>query len=175
MTKSIVAIFAFFLATLHLASAQKVGYVDTDYILNKIPEYKSAQDEVERISQQWQKELEKKYQDIEQMYADYQAQEVLLPEDVKARRQEDIFTAEREAKEYREQKFGYDGELFALQEAKVRPIQDNLMKAVSTIASRKRLDFIFDKAGGVTWLHTNAQYDASNEVLEELGYPQENN
>lgn len=168
--KQIVLTLALVLFAGSAAFAQKFGYVDTDYILNQIPEYKSAQEEVERISQRWQQDLERKYEDIERMYADYQAQEVLLPEDVKAQRQEAIFDAEREAKEYREQKFGYNGELFSLQEAKVRPIQDKVFRAVETIASRKRLDFIFDKAGGVTWLYTNNIFDVSDEVLTELGY-----
>lgn len=158
------------LTTLSL-QAQKVAYVDTEYIMDQIPEYKSAQEEIERISQQWQEELEEKYQAIEQMYADYQAREVLLPEDVKQEKQEEIFQAEREAKEYREKKFGYDGELFALQESKMRPIQDRVFRTVETIAKRRRFDLVFDKAGEVTWLYTNATYDLSNEVLEEMGFP----
>ncbi len=174
--KQTIATIALLLIGFSFANAQRFGYVDTDYILNQIPEYKSAQEEVERISQRWQQELEKKYETIEQLYSDYQAQEVLLPEDVRQRRQEEIFDAEREAKEYREKKFGYDGELFSLQEAKVRPIQDKVFDGVETIAQRKRVDFVFDKAGGLTMLYTNAQYDFTNEVLEELGYgPDENN
>lgn len=168
--KQIFATVALLIAGFGVADAQRFGYVDTDFILNQIPEYKSAQEEVERISQRWQQELENKYEAIERLYADYQAQEVLLPEDVRQRKQEDIFAAEREAKEYREKKFGYNGELFSLQEAKVRPIQDKVFRAVETIAQRKRVDVVFDKAGGLTMLYTNAQYDFSNEVLEELGY-----
>ena len=155
--------------------AQKVAYVDSDYIMDKIPEYKAAQDEVERISERWQQELEKMYKDIETMYSDYQAQEVLLPEDVKQERQEEIFQAEREAKEYREKKFGYNGELFSLQESRVKPIQDKVFRAVETIAKRRRFDMVYDKAGETTWLYTNASYDLSDEVLEELGYGQGNN
>lgn len=152
------------------AFAQKLAYVDTNVIMDQIPEYKSAQDEVERISQQWQRDLEEKYKAIEQMYAEYQASEVLLPDDVKQEKQEEIFQAEREAKEYREKKFGYEGELFALQESKVQPIQDKVFRAVEVVAKRKRFDMVFDKAGEVTWLYTNALYDLSNDVLEELGY-----
>ena len=92
--------------------AQRFGYVNTEEILNQIPEYQEAQSEIEEISQQWQEDLEQKYQAIEQMYEEYQRQEVLLPEDVRQERQEAIFAAEREAKEFREKKFGYDGELF---------------------------------------------------------------
>ncbi len=156
------------------AQSQKVGYVDTGLILEKIPEYNIAQQEIDRISQQWQKELENKYSDIETMYANYQAQEVLLSEDVKRQRQEDIFQAEREAKEYREKKFGYEGELFQLQEAKVKPIQEKVFKAVETIAERKRFAFVFDKAGEVTWLFTDANWDLTEDVLGELGVEEDN-
>ena len=139
-----------------VAMAQKTGYVDSNYIMEQIPEYKTAQDEIERVSERWQQELEERYKVIEQMYNDYTAEEVLLPEEVRQERQEEIFQAEREAKEFREQKFGYDGELFRLQESKVKPIQEKVFRAVETVAVRKRFDMVFDKAGEVTWLYTNA-------------------
>ncbi|MEO0896141.1 MAG: OmpH family outer membrane protein [Bacteroidota bacterium] len=157
------------------AQAQKIGYVDTNLILEKIDEYSRAQQEIDRISKQWQDELEKKYSAIEDLYANYQAQEVLLSEDVKRQRQEEIFQTEREAKEFREKKFGYEGELFQLQEARVKPIQDKVFKAVEKIADRKRYAFVFDKSGEVTWLFTNAQYDLTDEVLEEMGVKKEGN
>ena len=149
--------------------AQKLAYVNSTYIMEQIPEYQSAQDEIERVSQKWQKDLEERYQAIEKMYNDYTAEEVLLPEEVRQERQEEIFQAEREAKEYREQKFGYDGELFKLQESKVRPVQDRVFKAVETVAVRRRFDMVFDKSGEVTWLYTNATYDLTDDVLAELG------
>ncbi|MEL7533519.1 MAG: OmpH family outer membrane protein [Bacteroidota bacterium] len=153
-----------------VAMAQKIGYVDSNYIMEQIPEYEQAQTEIENISKKWQDELERRYQSIEQMYTDYTAEEVLLPEAVRQERQEEIFQAEREAKEYREEKFGYSGELFRLQESKVQPIQDKVFKAVEAVAARKRFDFVFDKAGEVTWLYTNATYDLTTDVLEELGF-----
>ncbi len=153
--------------------AQRFGYVNTEEILNQIPEYQEAQSEIEEISQQWQQDLEQKYQAIEEMYTEYQRQEVLLPEDVRQERQEAIFAAEREAKEFREKKFGYDGELFTLQEAKLQPIQDRVFRAVETVATRKRYNFIFDKAGEVTWLYTDAIYDLTQDVLVELGIADE--
>ena len=142
--------------------------MNTESILSKIPEYQNAQQEIERISQQWEAELEKKYAAIEKMYTDFVAQEVLLPEDVRQERQEAIFAAEREAKEYREKKFGYEGELFQQQETRMNPIQDKVFKAIEQVAKRKRYDFVFDKAGEVTWLYTNAIYDLTPTVLEEL-------
>lgn len=173
--KQVLSLIALLALTVSLGVAQKVAYVDSKYILEKIPEYNTAQEEVERISEKWQQDLEEQYQAIEQLYSDYQAQEVLLPEDVKQEKQEEIFQAERAAKEYREKKFGYEGELFTLQESKVRPIQDRVFRAVETISKRKRFDLVFDKAGEVTWLYTNATYDLSNDVLEELGYEVEKN
>lgn len=161
--------------TLSLSFAQRVGYVNTETIMEKIPEYQAAQSEIERVSQKWQKELEEKYSAIEQMYNEYQAQEVLLPEDIKQEKQEEIFQAEREAKEYREGKFGYNGELFSLQESKVKPIQDRVFRAVEAVSKRKKYDFVFDKAGEVTWLYTNAAFDISDGVLEELGLLEDRN
>jgi outer membrane protein len=166
----------FLAAVLWLSSslmAQRFGYINSEEILDKIPEYQEAQQEIDEISAQWQEELEEKYQKIEQMYSEYQAQEVLLPEDVKKERQEAIFQAEREAKEYREKKFGYEGELFSLQDAKIQPIQDRLFKAVEATAKRKKINFIFDKAGEVTWLYTDASYDLKLDVFEELGIEEE--
>lgn len=151
------------------AVAQKIAYVDTKLIMERIPEYKTAQDEIERISQRWQQELEQKYQAIERMYEEYQAQEVLLPEDVRQQKQDEIFQAEREAKEFREKKFGYNGELFTLQESRVKPIQDRVFRSVEAVAKARRFDFVFDKAGEVTWLYTNALFDLSNDVLTDLG------
>lgn len=160
-------------AAFSFANAQKLGFVNSEQIMDKIPEYKEAQEDIERISERWQKELEAKYQEIEDFYSEYQAREVLLSEDVKREKQDEIFQAEREAKEYREKKFGYNGELFSLQESKVKPIQDKVFRAVETIAKRKRIDMVFDKAGETTWLYTNAVYDLNDEVMGELGLTDE--
>lgn len=148
--------------------AQKIGYVNTEQILNKIPEYTAAQEEVNRISKQWEADLETKYKTIEQKYSDYQAQEVLLPADVKKSRQEDIFKLEREAKEYREAKFGYNGELFQLQNTKVKPIQDKVFKSVEAVAKTKGLDMVYDKAGDTVWLYVNEKFDITPDVMAQL-------
>jgi outer membrane protein len=174
MMKKLIALTLMVLTATSFAFAQRVGYVNSETILSKIPEYRAAQDEIERISEKWQRELEDQYKAIEQMYSEYQAGEVLMPEDMKREKQEAIFQAERDAKEYREQKFGYNGELFQLQESKITPIQDRVFRAVETVSKRKKYDFVFDKAGEVTWLYTNAMYDLSDLVLEELGLSPEN-
>ena len=149
--------------------AQKIGYIDSDAIMKKIPEYNEAQGQIDRVSQQWQQELEKKYAGIERLYKEYTAHEVLWPDDVKQQKQEAIFKAEREAKEYRESKFGYNGALFTLQESKIKPLQAKVEKAVAAAAKRKQIAMVFDKAGEVVWLYTDARYDLTEAVLKELG------
>lgn len=149
-------------------SAQKIGYVNTEQVLSKIPEYTAAQEEVNRISKQWEADLEAKYKAIEQKYSDYQAQEVLLPADVKKTRQDEIFKLEREAKEYREAKFGYNGELFQLQNTKTKPIQDKVFKAVETVAKAKGLDMVYDKAGDTVWLYVNEKFDITPDVMAQM-------
>ena len=151
------------------AFGQKVGYVNTELIMNKMEEYKEAQKEIDRFSNEWQSKLEEMYADVERLYTEYTAIEVLLEEDDKEAKQAEIFAKEREAKEYREDKFGYNGALFRLQEAKVRPIQDKVISAVKTVAKRKKFAMVYDKAGETTWLYTDPAYDLSDEVVEELG------
>ena len=159
--------------SLLMLQAQKVGYVNTEDIMQKMPEYKEAQSEIDQISNLWQTELEKKYAAIEQMYQEYAAQEVLYTEEVKQQKQDAIFQLERAAKEYREEKFGYNGNLFSLQENKLKPLQEKIMKAVKEVITRRKYAMVFDQAGNTTWLYTDPAYDLGPEVLEELGLGEE--
>jgi len=168
--KKVFSLIIVLVATISFASAQRFGYIDTEYVLSQIPDYQAAQDEIEDASEKWQEELEKMYQNIERLYSEYQAGEVLMTEETRKARQEEIFQAERLAKEFREEKFGQEGEIFQLQEEKIRPIQEQIFESVEKIAKTKRIDFVFDKAGDVIWLYTNAAFDLSNEVLAELGF-----
>lgn len=157
-------------AALSLSSqAQKFGYVDTQYILSKMEEYTAAKQEIDQLSQKWQKELETMYANIEKMYKDYQAEEVLLPDDIKKQRQEDIMAAERKAKEYKEKKFGYDGELYKVQDEKIKPIQDKVYDAVEKVAQERKLDIILDKAANSGILYTTAAFDRTDDVIIKLG------
>lgn len=168
--KKIVVTLSLFVALTTSVFAQKIGYVNSKDILSKMNEYNSAQSEIDAVSKKWQAELEKLYQNIDNKYKEYQANEVIMPEDIRKDKQEEIFKLEREAKEYREKKFGYTGELFQLQDAKIKPLQDRIIKAVETVAQKKRVDLIFDKAAGdVTWLYTNAIFDITPDVQKEMG------
>lgn len=152
-----------------ISHAQKLGFVDTEFILSKMDEYAAAKQEIDQLSQKWQKELEVMYADIEKMYKDYQAEEVLLPEDIKKQRQEDITSAERKAKEYKERKFGYNGELYKVQDDKIKPIQDKVYDAVEKVAQERKLDVIIDKAANSGILYGNAAFDRTDDVIIKLG------
>lgn len=167
--KRFIGILVLVMAVTPLAFSQKLGYVDTQLILSKMDEYGAAKQEVDNLSQKWQKELEGMYADIEKMYKDYQAEEVLLPEDIKKQRQEDIMAAERKAKEYKEKKFGYNGELYKVQDDKIKPIQDKVFDAVEKVAQEKRLDIIFDKNANSGILYSNAAFDRTDDVIIKLG------
>jgi outer membrane protein len=167
--KRFIGIFILTVALAATTQAQKLGFVDTQYILSKMDEYAAAKQEVDQLSQRWQKDLEAMHADIEKMYKDYQAEEVLLPDDIKKQRQEDIMVAERKAKEYKEKKFGYDGELYKVQDDKIKPIQDKVYDAVEKVALERRLDIIFDKAANAGILFSSAAFDRTDDVLLKLG------
>lgn len=156
------------------ASAQKFAYVDTEYILGQIPEYKTAQAELDKISVQWQKEIEAKYAEIDKMYKAYQAEQILLTEDMKKKREGDIVAKEKEAKDLQKQRFGVDGELFKKRQELVKPIQDKVYTAVKTIAEKGTYSIMFDKSSDLTLLYASSKLDKSDAVLEFMGYKVEN-
>lgn len=152
-----------------LVSAQKFAYVDTDYILGKMPTYKSAQKQIDDLSMQWQTEIDELYITVDKMYKDYIAEEPLLTPAQKKVREQSIVDKENEAKQLQQEKFGVDGSLFKKRQELIKPIQDKVYEAVKKVARDNALDFILDKASGVTMLYSNPKYDKSDEVLEELG------
>ncbi|MGQ8335058.1 OmpH family outer membrane protein [Sunxiuqinia sp. A32] len=167
--KRIVLIAALFFAV-SIAMAQKYAFVDTEYILDNIPAYNAAQEQLDQISRQYQKELETMHAEIEQMYNDFQAEAVLLSEDMKRKREDVIISKEKEYKGLQRKYFGPDGDLFKKRQGLVKPIQDDIFNAVQEIANDGSYAVIFDKAGGLTMLYTNPKFDLSDQVLEKLGY-----
>lgn len=150
--------------------AAKFGYVDTDYILGQIPEYKAAQNELDKTSIQWQKDMEAKFAEIDKLYKAYQADAILLTDDMKKKRENEIINKETEAKELQKTRFGVDGELFKKRQELVKPIQDKVYNAIKIMAEKKALGFILDKSGQVSILYANSKYDISDDVLTYLGY-----
>lgn len=150
-------------------SAQRFAYVDTDYIMDMLPDYKSAQRQLDLIAENWQKEAEAMKQEIDKMQMEYQAEQVLLTEELKKKKEAEIKAKEAELKDFMNKKFGYEGELFKKRQELVKPIQDKVFDACQKIAKQSALDFIFAKGGEVIMMYSNAKYDKSDEVLAELG------
>lgn len=161
----------FVLALLSLTTvlAQRLAFVDSDYILKHMPEYASAKRQLDALSAQWQKEIDARYQEIDRLYKAYQADQVLLSADMKKRREAEIADKERTAKDFQNQKFGPDGELAQKSNAVIKPIQDKIAKAVQAVAENDNIDMIFDKNSEVIMLYANPRYDKSADVLTRLG------
>jgi outer membrane protein len=152
------------------AFGQKYAFVDSEYILGNIPKYKAAQDELDKLSDQYQNEVKAMYSDIDKMYHDYQAEKVLLTEDMKNKREEQIVAKEKDAKKLQNDYFGDEGLLNKKREELVKPIQDEIYNAIKQIANEGGYAVIFDSSGGPTMIYTNPRYDISDEVLQKLGY-----
>ena len=150
--------------------AQKFAYVDTDYILNKIPEFKQAQDKLDALSVEWQKEIEKKFTDVDEMYRAYQQEQVLLTEPMKNKREEAIMRAEKDAKDLQRKYFAPQGELYLKRQELVKPIQDKIYDAVQKLASDNKYAVIFDSSSDLIMLYSNPNLDKSDKILEILGY-----
>jgi outer membrane protein len=168
--RKIVLIFSVILFVTGVASAQKYGFIDSEYILSNIPAYNAAQDQLNQISGQYQKELETMHAEIEQMYKDFQAESVLLSEDMKRKREDVIMSKEKEYKELQRKYFGPNGDLFKKRQGLIKPIQDDIFNAIQSIAGDGSYAIIFDKAGGTTLFYTNPKFDLSDQVLQKLGY-----
>ena len=167
--KKIVITAAIFFLTLTAVHAQKIAYVDSQYILDNLPEYTEAQAQLDEISIQWQKEIEAKFAEVDKMNQAYQAQAVLLPEDMKKKKEQEIADKEKEAKNLQRQRFGQNGDLMKKREELVKPIQEKIYNAIQEIATNNNYAIIFDKAGALTILFSNPKFDISDEVLDNLG------
>ncbi|MBL7811677.1 MAG: OmpH family outer membrane protein [Bacteroidetes bacterium] len=154
-------------------SAQKMGFVDTDLILGKLPEYKSAQKQLDDLSAQWQQKATDLQAGLDQMYKDFKGEELLLSAEQKRMKEDAIVEKEKELFKFREDKFGQNGELFKKREELIKPVQDKVYEAVQKVAKKEGLSFMFDKAGGVLMLYADQKYDKTYEVMEELGIPVE--
>lgn len=168
MRVSIITIF-FLIFGLNFAHAQRFGYIDTDYILNKMPDYKKAQDEINQLSEAWEKEVTDMQKKIEGMYSALQAEQVLLTEEMKKERTADIQKKEAEMKEYQKKVFGFGGLFFLKKQELIKPIQDKVWDAVDKVAKQNNLAIVFDKAGELVMIYTDPRYDYTDFVLDELG------
>jgi outer membrane protein len=152
------------------ASAQKFCYVDTKYILGEVPEYNIALDQINELSEQWQKDIEEEQKEIDKLFKLYQSEQALLTDKMRTAREEEIIRRERELKELKRKYFGPNGKLFEKQAVLLKPIQEKVQNAIVQYASKYRYAMVFDKAGELVVLYSDPKYDKSDEILKILGY-----
>jgi outer membrane protein len=169
MRKIIILTVLMFAAALS-GTAQKFAFVDSEYIRNNIPAFTAAQQQLDKLSEGWEKEVANGYAAVEQMYKDYQAEVVLLSQDQKKKREEAIIAREKEIKDLQNTYFGMEGELYKKREELVKPIQDEILKAIKEISVEGSYAVIFDTSAGSDILFANPRYDLSDQVLQKLGY-----
>ena len=168
--KKLAGILVLCLVASSAAMAQRFAYVDTEYILKHIPEYLAAQKQLDALSVQWQEEVDNRFADIENLYKKYQEDQVLLSEEMRRKREDEIVLKEQEAREFQRQKFGFEGDLFQERVKLIQPIQDRVAQAIQTIATDQSLDIVLDKGSEVTFLYANPRLDKSDDVITRLGY-----
>lgn len=154
---------------LTFAKAQRFGYIDTDYILNKMPDYKKAQDEINQLAKGWEKEMKDMDKNIQSMYSALQAEQVLLTEEMKTERMEAIKEKETELKEYNRKVFGFEGLFFLKKQELIKPVMDKVWDAVDKVAKQNNLAIVFDKSSQLVMIYTDPRYDYTDFVLDELG------
>ncbi len=159
----------FLIFGLNFVNAQRFGYIDTDFILNKMPEYKKAQDEINQLSQAWEKEVTEMDKKIEGMYSALQAEQVLLTEEMRKERTDAINKKEAELKEYQKKVFGFGGLFFLKKQELIKPIQDKVWDAVDKVCKENSLAIMFDKAGELVMIYTDPRHDYTDFVLDQLG------
>ena len=154
----------------HAIKAQDVAYVDSRYILENIPEFNTAQEQLKNLSNEWTEEINMLKEDVERLYRNYQAEKYLLPEDKKRDFEEKIITKEQEIKALTKERFGPEGQLYEKQEQLIRPIMDLINTAVKKFANDGEYDIIFDKSSDLIMIFANPELDKSDNILEQLGY-----
>lgn len=167
MKKLLVSLFLL-IGIFSVSFGQKYAFVDTKYILSEMPEYKTAQKELDDLSEKWQLEIESKYKEIEVKNKAYQEEQILLPEDIKKQKEDEILIMKRKAKELQKKYFGVNGLLFQKRKELIEPIQDKIYKAIKTMAKDKGYDFIMDKGTNSNILFANPKYDKSDALLKQI-------
>lgn len=151
------------------AQAQKYAVIDTRYILDRMPEYKAAQQSLDRMAAVWQLQIDSMQSSLDKMYRDFEAEQVMLTTELKKRREDQLFAKEKELRDLQRRRFGFEGDLFKKRQELVKPVQDKVYSAVQKIASARGYDFVLDKSEGITIIFADPKLDKSEDVLRELG------
>ncbi len=151
------------------ADAQRIAYVDVNRLLETMPEYQKSQKELDQTAAKWRQDIAQEYDVIKGMYNKYQAEQVLMSDDMRTQKEEEIMNAEKRVREMQKQKFGPEGALFKKRQDLVRPIQEKVYTTIEDYANEKGYDFIFDKSASSGMIFSNARYDKTDDLLQKLG------
>src|SRR5687767_10424700 len=152
-----------------VTQAQRYAIIDTKYILDKMPDYKLAQKNLDDVAANWQKEIDVLQQELDRMYKDYDAEQVMLSEDLRKKREDQLFIKEKNLRDLQRNRFGFEGDLFKRRQELIKPIQDKVYNAVQKLAVARGYDFILDKSEGITDIFADPKLEKSEDVLKELG------
>ncbi len=169
MKKIIISVLAVFIFA-GTGFAQKFAFVDSEYILDRIPTYKAAIDQIDKLSEEYENELQEMYAEVEKMYNSFQNEQVLMTDEQKVKKEDEIIEKEKEIKELQHKYFGPEGAVFQKRQELIKPIQDEVYLAVKEIAVEGGYAAIFDTASGASILYDNPRYNLSDDVLRKLGY-----
>jgi outer membrane protein len=167
--KKILFIAGFLCLAVFAANAQRYAILDSKFILDKLPEYKEAQKQLDQLSAAWQKELDNLQTTLDKMYRDFEAEQVMLSDELKKKREDELFNKEKELRDLQRQRFGYEGDLFKKRQELIKPVQDKVYNAVEKLAVEKGYDFILDKSEGITVIFADPKLDRSEDILKMLG------
>lgn len=168
--KKLLILLTIIFGTSFVSLSQKYAYIDSDYILENVPEYKEAKDKLDKLADRWTKEIEARYEDLKLKKENFAREEVLLPAEERKKRAEDIAKLETEAMELQKMRFGVNGDYFNKRQELIKPIQDQIFEAMQKVASKKNFSFVFDKANQSNLVYADSKMDISNDVLKEMGY-----
>lgn len=168
MKKNILLVVAFVVAGF-AASAQKYAIIDTRYILDKMPEYKTAQKQLDDIAADWQKDIDAMQTTLDKMYKDFEAEQVMLSDELRKKREDQLFVKEKELRDLQRKRFGFEGDLFKKRQELIKPIQDRVYNSVQKMAVQRGYDFVLDKSEGITIIFADPKLDKSEDVLKDLG------
>lgn len=148
---------------------QKIGYIDTEYVLSEMPEYASVQQKLDKLEQKWRKEIEQKRQEVNTLEQEFEARELLYTDEERKRKQQAIQQARTEVEQLRQQYFGPEGELYTRQKELMRPLQERILEATESVATADGYDYVMDQKGNALFLYARDEHDLSDRVLRELG------
>ena len=169
MKKLFIAFFSIMVLSSTTVQAQKYAIIDTRYILDKMPDYKEAQKQLDNVAEGWQKDIDSRQADLDKMYQNFEAEQVMLTEELRKKREDQLYNKEKELRDLQRKRFGFEGDIKKKRQELIKPIQDKVYNAVQKMAVLRGYDFVLDKSEGITIIFADPKLDKSEDVLKDLG------